>query len=80
MHFFGYLRCRLVGVSQLDFYACDECSVEPFFSCGAAGLADDGAEVALREAEAVGIVADVVVFGAMLPGKLQEAVEDGLLA
>ena len=70
MHFLGYLRSRLVGVSQFNFYSCDECAVEPVFGCGAAGLAYDGGEIALGEAEAVGVVAHVVVLGAMLPCEL----------
>ena len=66
MHFLGYLRCRLVGVSQFNLDACDECAVEPVFGCGAAGLPDDGGEIALGEAQAVGVVTHVVVLGAML--------------
>ena len=70
----------LVGVHQLDFYAHDEGAVNPFLGSDAAGLADDGAEVALSEAEAVGIVADLVLSGTVLIDELDEAVEDGLLA
>jgi len=80
VHFLGYLRCRLVGVSQFNLDACDECAVEPVFGCGAAGLSDDGGEIALGEAQAVGVVTHVVVLGAMLPCELQEAVEYGLFA
>lgn len=47
MHLIGNLRCRLVRVAQFYFDACDEGTVYPVFGGGAAGLSDDGAQVAL---------------------------------
>ena len=80
MHLFGYLRCRLICVAQFYFDAGDEGTVNPVFGGSAAGLADDGAQVSLSEAHAVGIVAYLVMLGTMLGDQLEEAIEDGLLA
>ena len=80
MHFIGYLCRRLVCVLQFYFDADDEGTVYPVFGGGAAGLSDDGAQVSLSEAHAVGIVAYLVLFGTMLGDQLKETVEDGLLA
>ena len=80
MHLLGYLRRRLVSVAQFYFDAGDESTVYPVFGGSTAGLADDGAQVALSEAHAVGIVAYLVMFGTMLGDQLEEAIEDGLLA
>ncbi len=62
MHLIGNLRCRLVRVAQFYFDACDEGTVYPVFGCGAAGLSDDGAQVSLSEAHAVGIVDYLVML------------------
>ena len=80
MHLIGYLRCRLVCVAQFYFYAGDEGTVYPVFGGGAAGLSDDGAQVSLSEAHAVGIVAYLVMLGTMLGDQLEETVENGLFA
>ena len=80
MHLIGNLRCRLVRVAQFYFDASDEGTVYPVLGGGAAGLADDGGQVALGEAHAVGIVAYLVMLGTMLGDQLEETVEDGLLA
>ena len=79
MHLIGNLRCRLVRVAQFYFDASDEGTVYPVLGGGAAGLADDGGQVALGEAHAVGIVAYLVMLGTMLGDQLEETVEDGLL-
>ena len=80
MHLIGNLRCRLVRVAQFYFDASDEGTVYPVLGGGAAGLADDGGQVALGEAHAVGIVAYLVMLGTMLGDQLEETVEDSLLA
>ena len=80
MHLIGNLRCRLVRVAQFYFDASDEGTVYPVFGGGAAGLSDDGAQIALCEAHAVGIVAYLVMLGTMLGDQLEETVEDSLLA
>ena len=79
MHLIGYLCSRLVCVAQFYFDASDEGTVYPVLGGGAAGLADDGGQVALGEAHAVGIVAYLVMLGTMLGDQLEETVEDGLL-
>ena len=76
MHLIGYLRCRLVRVAQFKFNAGDEGTVYPVFGCGSAGLADDGAQVSLSERHAFGIVANLMMLGAVLGNKLEESVED----
>ena len=80
MHLLSYLRRRFVRVAQFYFDAGDEGTVYPVFGGGAAGLSDDGAQVSLSEAHAVGIVAYLVMLGTMLGDQLEESVEDGLLA
>ena len=80
MHLLGDRRCRRVRVAQFYFEASDEGTVYPVFGSGAAGLADDGGQVALCEAHTVSIVAYLVLFGTMLGDQLKKAVEDGLLA
>ena len=50
MHLLCYLRGRLVCVAQFYLDACDEGAVYPFLCCDAAGLTDDGVEIALRKA------------------------------
>ena len=80
MHLIGYLRCRLVCVVQFYFYAGDEGTVYPVFGGGAAGLSDDGAQVSLSEAHAVGIVSYLMMLGTMLGDQLEETVENGLFA
>ena len=80
MHLIGNLRCRLVRVAQFYFDASDEGTVYPVLGGGAAGLADDGGQVALGEAHTFGIVAYLVLFGTMLGDQLKETVEDSLLA
>ena len=47
MHLLGYLRRWFVRVAQFYFYAGDEGAVYPVLGGGAAGLADNGAEVTL---------------------------------
>ena len=80
MELLGDLRSRFVAVAQLDLDACDEGSVDPVLGGRAAGLTNDGAEIALGEAHAGGVIADLVLFAAMLVDELDETVEDGLLA
>ncbi len=80
MHLIGNQRCRLVRVAQFYFDAGDEGTVYPVFGGGAAGLSDDGAQVSLSEAHAVGIVAYLVMLGTMLGDQLEETVENGLFA
>ena len=80
MHLLSYLRRRLVCVAQFYFDAGDEGTVYPVLGGGAAGLADDGGQVALGEAHTFGIVAYLVLFGTMLGDQLKETVEDSLLA
>ena len=80
MHLLGNLRCTLVGVAQFYFDACDEGPVYPVFGGSAASFADDGAQVALGEAHALGIVANLVMFDAVLGYQLEETIEDSLLA
>ena len=80
MHLIGYLRCQLVCVAQFYFDAGDEGTVYPFFGGGAAGLADNGAQVSFGEAYVLGIEANLVMFGTVLGDQLEESVEDGLLA
>ena len=80
MHFIGNLCYRFIRVAQLDFNVGDECTVYPVFGGGAAGLSDNGAQVALGKAHTLGVVAYLMMFGTMLGDQLEEAVEDGLLA
>ena len=80
MHLLGYLRRWFVRVAQFYFYAGDEGAVYPVLGGGAAGLADNGAEVTLGEAKTVGIVAYLMVLCTVLARQLDETVEDGLFA
>ena len=80
MHLIGYLRYRLVCVAQFYLDAGDEGTIYPVFGGGAAGLADNGAQVAFGEAHMLGIVANLMMFGTVLGDQLEESVEDGLLA
>ena len=80
MHLLGYLRCWFIRVAQFYFDASDEGAVYPVFGGSAAGLADNGGQVALGEAHTVGIVAYLVLFGTMLGDQLKETVEVSLLA
>ena len=80
MHLLGYLRCRFIRVAQFYFYAGDKGTVYPVLGGGAAGLADNGAEVTLGEAKTVGIVAYLMVLCTVLARQLDETVEDGLFA
>ena len=80
MHLIGNLCCRFIRVAQLYFNVGDESTVYPVFGGGAAGLADNGAQVALGEAHALGVVANLMMFGTVLGNQLEEAIEDGLLA
>ena len=74
------MHLRLVCVAQFYFDAGDEGTVNPVFGGSAAGLADDGAQVALGETHTVGIVAYLVMLGTMLGDQLEETVENGLFA
>ena len=80
MHLIGNLRCRLVRVAQFYFYTRDEGTVNPVFGCDAACLADNGAQVALSEAHAVGIEADLMLMSGMLVDEVDKPVEDSLFA
>ena len=55
-----------VRVHEFHFYAHDEGTVYPFLGRDTAGLADNGAQVALGEAETVGIVANLMLLGTVL--------------
>ena len=59
----------LVGVHEFHFDSGDE----------GAGLSDYGAKIAVGEAEAIGIIADLVLFGTVLIDELNKLVENGLL-
>ena len=50
------------------------------FGGSTTGLADNGGQVALGKAHAIGIVAYLVMLGTMLGDQLEEAVEDSLFA
>ena len=80
MHLFGYLRRRLICVAQFYFDSGDEGTINPVFGGSAAGLANDGAQVAFGEAHTISVVAYLMMLGTMLGDQLEEAVEDGLLA
>ena len=80
MHLLSYLCRRFVRVAQFYFDASDEGTVYPVFGGGAAGLADNGAQVSFGEAHVLGIVANLMMFGTVLGDQLEESVEDGLLA
>ena len=80
MHLLSYLRCRFIRVAQFYFYAGDKGTVYPVLGGGAAGLADNGAEITLSEAKTVGIVAYLMVLCTVLARQLYETIEDGLFA
>lgn len=80
MHLLGYLCRWLIRVPQLYFDARDQGSVYPVLGGGSAGLTDNGAEVTLRKAQTIGVVAYLVMLGTMLTRQLDKAVEDSLLA
>ena len=80
MQFLTYLHYALVAVTKHYLCLCDKGTVYPVLGGGAAGLADDGGQVALGEAHTVSIVAYLVLFGTMLGDQLKETVEDSLLA
>ena len=80
MHLIGNLCCRFIRVAQFYFYTRDEGTVNPVFGCDAACLADNGAQVALGETHAVGIVSYLMMFGTVLGNQLEETVENGLFA
>ena len=65
---------------QFNLNVFDEGTVNPFLGCGAAGLADNGAKIALSEAHAVGIETDLVFVSGMLVDEGDKSVEDGLFA
>ena len=69
----------LVGVHEFHFDTGDEGAVNPFFGGDTAGLTDYGAKIAVGEAEAIGIIADLVLFGTVLIDELNKPVENGLL-
>ena len=79
-HLVRNLSHGLVGVAQFHLYARHYGAVYPLLCGDAACLPYHGAKVSLRKAQALGIVAYMVVLGTVLVGKLYEAVEDGLLA
>ena len=80
MRLLGYLRRGFICVAQFYFDAGDERAVYPVFGGRTAGLADDGAQVALSETHTLGIVTYLMMFGTMLGDQLYKALEDGLLA
>ena len=65
---------------QFDLDVFNEGAINPFFGSGAAGLADNSAEIALREAHLVGIETDLVLVSSMLVDEIYKAVEYGLFA
>ena len=67
-------------MAQFYLYASDEGTVYPVLGRDTAGLPDHGAQIALCEAETVGIVAYLVMLSAMLSCQLDKPVEDGLFA
>ena len=80
VHLLSNLRRRLVCVTQFYLDTGDESTVYPFFGGGAAGLTDDGGEVALCEAHPFSIVAYLGVLAAVLVYERDKTVEDGLFA
>ena len=63
---------------QFNFDAGDERTVYPFLGGDSAGLADDSAQIALRQTEAVGVIADLVLFMTVLVDELDKTVKNGL--
>ena len=78
MEFLGDLENGMVSMTQQDFGLSDEGAINPILGGGAAGLPDDGAEVAFGEAHAFSVIAYLVVLMAMQVDELDESVEDGL--
>ena len=62
----GNVGNALVGVKQFCLDTGNKGTVYPFLGGDATGLTDDGAQIALREADALGIVVELTVLGAML--------------
>ena len=79
MKFLGDLENGMVSVTQQDFSLSYEGAINPILGGGAAGLPDNGAEVALGKAHAFSVVGYLVVLTAMLVDELDEPVEDSLL-
>ena len=79
-HLVRNLRHGLVGVAQFHLYARHYGAAYPLLCGDAACLPYHGAKITLRKAQALGIVVYVVVLGAVLVGKMNEAVEDSPLA
>ena len=65
---------------QFNLDVFDEGAINPFFCGGAAGLANNGAEIALCEAHLVGIVTDLVLVSSVLVDEIYKAIEDGLFS
>ena len=80
VQFVGNLGDGLTGMHEFHFDAGDEGAVDPFLGSHTAGLADDGTQITLCETHAVGVIADLVLFGIVLVHELDKAVEDGLFA
>jgi len=78
VHLLGNLGDGLVGMSQLHLDAGDEGKVNPLFCRRTTCLADDGAEVTLRQTHLIGIETNLVLLDGMLVDKIDEAVEDAL--
>ena len=70
----------LVGVHEFHFDSGDEGAVNPFFGGDTAGLTDYGAKIAVGEAEAIGIIADLVLVSSVLVDEIYKAIEDGLFS
>ena len=70
----------LVGMLELYFDMLYEGTVNPFLGGGAAGLADDGAEIMLCEAHLIGIETDLVFGRGVLVDEIDKTVEDGLFS
>ena len=66
----------LVAMAQTDLGGGDDGLVDPLFGGDAAGLTDDGAQIALGEADLVGIEGEAVLLAAVLVDEADEAVED----
>ena len=78
VHLVGDLGNGLVCVFQFNLDVFDEGAINPFFGSGAAGLADNSAEIALCETHLVGIKTDLMFTCGMLIYQVDKAVEDGL--
>ena len=64
---------------QFDFDVFYERAVYPFLGSCAAGLTDDGAEIALSEAHLLGIETDLMLACSVLVHQIDETVENSLL-